>query len=41
MNRHFMKSVLFSGPLNRRILEIQENEEKIDPLIHEYKINDA
>lgn len=37
MNRHYMKDALFSGKLNKRVLKIQNNEEEIDPLIHEYK----
>ncbi|HHV59084.1 MAG TPA: RNA polymerase sigma-I factor [Clostridiaceae bacterium] len=37
MDRHFMKNILFSGALNKRVLKIQNNQEEIDPLIREYK----
>lgn len=37
MDRYLMKNILLPGALNKRILKIQNNQEEIDSLIHEYK----
>lgn len=37
MNRQLAKDLLFPGALNQRVLQIQNKEEEIEPLICEYK----